>query len=63
MGPNKNPKKNTNDPSRIVLYSTLLNILVAGTKGTLTWLKGHIVQEEKILRNPYLKEEKGKGIN
>jgi cation diffusion facilitator family transporter len=24
--------------------------------------EGHIVQEEKILRNPYLKEEKGKGI-
>jgi cation diffusion facilitator family transporter len=24
--------------------------------------EGHMVQEEKILRNPYLKEEKGKGI-
>jgi len=24
--------------------------------------EGHIVQEEKILRNPYLEEEKGKGI-
>jgi cation diffusion facilitator family transporter len=24
--------------------------------------EGHIVQEEKLLRNPYLKEEKGKGI-
>jgi predicted Fe-Mo cluster-binding NifX family protein len=24
--------------------------------------EGHIVEEEKILRNPYLKEEKGKGI-
>jgi cation diffusion facilitator family transporter len=30
----------------------------------LMWMstEGHIVQEEKILRNPYLKEEKGKGI-
>jgi cation diffusion facilitator family transporter len=28
------------DPSRIALFSTLLNILVAGTKGILTWLSG-----------------------
>ena len=24
--------------------------------------KTHVIQEEKILKNPYLKEEKGKGI-
>jgi cation diffusion facilitator family transporter len=32
--------KNTHDPSKIALWSTLLNILVAGTKGILAWLSG-----------------------
>jgi cation diffusion facilitator family transporter len=40
MGPNQNPKENTNDPSRISFFSTLLNILVAVTKGVLAWLSG-----------------------
>ena len=26
-------------------------------------VEGHVIQEEKILRNPYLNDEKGKGIN
>jgi cation diffusion facilitator family transporter len=32
--------KKTDDPSKIALFSTLLNILVAGTKGVLAWLSG-----------------------
>jgi len=40
MGPNQNPEKNTNGPSAIAFYSTLLNIFVAGTKGVLAWLSG-----------------------
>jgi Co/Zn/Cd efflux system component len=40
MGPNLNPGKSTNDPSRIAFFSTLLNILVAGRKGILAWLLG-----------------------
>jgi cation diffusion facilitator family transporter len=34
------PVNKSNDPSAIALYSTLLNILVAGTKGVLAWLSG-----------------------
>jgi len=34
------PVKKNDDPSRIAFLSTLLNILVAGTKGILAWLTG-----------------------
>jgi len=40
MDPNQNFEKNANDPSRIALFSTLLNVLVAGAKGILAWLSG-----------------------
>ena len=40
MEENKNVLKKTDDPSKIALFSTLLNILVAGTKGVLAWLSG-----------------------
>jgi len=40
MEEDKNVLKRTYDPSKIALFSTLLNILVAGTKGVLAWLSG-----------------------
>jgi len=40
MEPNQTLEKNVNDPSRIALFSTLLNILVAAAKGVLAWLSG-----------------------
>jgi len=40
MEEDKNILKKTDDPSKIALFSTLLNILVAGTKGVLAWLSG-----------------------
>jgi cation diffusion facilitator family transporter len=40
MEENRTILKNTHDPSKIALWSTLLNILVAGTKGILAWLSG-----------------------
>jgi cation diffusion facilitator family transporter len=40
MGEDKNILKKPGDPSTIALGSTLLNILVAGTKGLLAWLSG-----------------------
>ena len=40
MEEDKNVLKRTDDPSKIALFSTLLNILVAGTKGVLAWLSG-----------------------
>jgi cation diffusion facilitator family transporter len=40
MGPNEHPDKDTKDLSTIAFFSTLLNILVAGTKGILAWLSG-----------------------
>jgi cation diffusion facilitator family transporter len=40
MEPNQTLEKNANDPSRIALFSTLLNVLVAGAKGILAWLSG-----------------------
>ena len=40
MEKNKKDSEKNRDPSRIASYSTLLNILVAGTKGVLAWLSG-----------------------
>ncbi|OGP88447.1 MAG: hypothetical protein A2156_03190 [Deltaproteobacteria bacterium RBG_16_48_10] len=40
MVKNKNDQKRTRDPAKIAFFSTLLNILVAGTKGILAWLSG-----------------------
>jgi divalent metal cation (Fe/Co/Zn/Cd) transporter len=40
MEEDKNILKKSDDPSKIALYSTLLYILVAGTKGVLAWLSG-----------------------
>ena len=40
MEEDKNILKKTDAPSKIALFSTLLNILVAGTKGVLAWLSG-----------------------
>jgi cation diffusion facilitator family transporter len=40
MEEDKNVLKKTDDPSKIALFSTLLNILVSGTKGVLAWLSG-----------------------
>jgi len=40
MEENKDVSKKGDTPSRIALLSTLLNILVAGTKGILAWLSG-----------------------
>jgi cation diffusion facilitator family transporter len=40
MQENKGVSKKGDTPSKIALFSTLLNILVAGTKGLLAWLSG-----------------------
>jgi cation diffusion facilitator family transporter len=40
MEENKDVLKKGDTPSKIALFSTLLNILVAGTKGALAWLSG-----------------------
>jgi cation diffusion facilitator family transporter len=40
MEEDKSVLKKADDPSKIALFSTLLNILVAGTKGVLAWLSG-----------------------
>jgi cation diffusion facilitator family transporter len=40
MEENKDVSKKSDTPSKIALFSTLLNILVAGTKGVLAWLSG-----------------------
>lgn len=40
MGKNKDLSKKGDQPSKIALFSTLLNISVAGTKGLLAWLSG-----------------------
>jgi divalent metal cation (Fe/Co/Zn/Cd) transporter len=40
MEEDKHALKKMDDPSKIALLSTLLNILVAGTKGILAWLSG-----------------------
>jgi cation diffusion facilitator family transporter len=40
MTKSQNFLKKDSDPSRIALYSTVLNILVAGAKGILAWLSG-----------------------
>jgi len=40
MQEDKNLSKKGDTPSKIALFSTLLNILVAGTKGVLAWLSG-----------------------
>jgi cation diffusion facilitator family transporter len=40
MEEDKNSLKKANDPLKIALFSTFLNILVAGTKGVLAWLSG-----------------------
>jgi cation diffusion facilitator family transporter len=40
MEENKDVSKKGDTPSKIALFSTLLNILVAGTKGVLAWLSG-----------------------
>jgi cation diffusion facilitator family transporter len=40
MEEDKNVLKKTDNPSKIAFISTLLNILVAGTKGLLAWLSG-----------------------
>jgi cation diffusion facilitator family transporter len=40
MEEDKDVLKKADDPSKIALFSTLLNILVAGTKGVLAWFSG-----------------------
>jgi cation diffusion facilitator family transporter len=40
MEEDKDVLKKIDDPSKIALFSTLLNILVAGTKGVLAWISG-----------------------
>lgn len=40
MEKDKNVSKKGDEPSRIALFSTVLNIWVAGTKGALAWLSG-----------------------
>jgi cation diffusion facilitator family transporter len=40
MEENRDVSKKGDTPSKIALFSTLLNILVAGTKGVLAWLSG-----------------------
>jgi cation diffusion facilitator family transporter len=40
MEEDKDVSKKGDTPSKIALFSTLLNILVAGTKGVLAWLSG-----------------------
>jgi len=40
MTPKEHLLEKNGDPSRIALYSTLLNVLVAGAKGLLAWLSG-----------------------
>ena len=40
MEANKDVSEKGDTPSKIALFSTLLNILVAGTKGVLAWLSG-----------------------
>jgi len=40
MEENKDVSKKGDQPSKIALFSTLLNISAAGTKGLLAWLSG-----------------------